>query len=219
MVPLIFGGVVEICKLCRFVAGRQVAPTRKTSTSIYDLGFTITTFCRTRYLENWMWTAQATDLWQHYSHDFYILILWWLRNSVGFTPSARRNGLPTDMRTTGMRAQSSTLKKKHRFVHVILARGPSHLVPFQFATSRCQPHDPLHLPRLADLIFFLRHFDRRMFSSKACFTGQSPGIGHDASHIYISGAPECVEEGAKSKPVSFWPQNAQKQDLFYWSPS
>ena len=44
---------LEICKLCRFVAGRQVdhtcvglAPTTvKTWTSIYDLGFTITTFC------------------------------------------------------------------------------------------------------------------------------------------------------------------------------
>ena len=33
-----------------------------------------------------MWTAQATDLWQHYFHDFSTLFFRWLRNSVGFTP-------------------------------------------------------------------------------------------------------------------------------------
>ena len=71
-------GVMEICRLCHFVAniaGAQVdqtcvglAPTTgKTWTSIYDLGFTITTPCRGQHLENSMWTAQATGLWQHYS--------------------------------------------------------------------------------------------------------------------------------------------------------
>ena len=42
-----------MCKLCRFVARGQVDPTGvglaiatgKTRTGIYDLGFTITTFC------------------------------------------------------------------------------------------------------------------------------------------------------------------------------
>ena len=31
------------------------------------------------------------------------------------------------------------------------------------------------------MCFFTRLFDRRIFSSKDCFSGQSPGIGHDAS--------------------------------------
>ena len=31
-------------------------------------------FARWQHLENWMWTAQATDLWQYYFHDFCTLI-------------------------------------------------------------------------------------------------------------------------------------------------
>jgi len=45
-------------------------------------------------------------------------------------------------------------------------------------------------------VFFpTRLFDRRMFSSKDCFTGQSPGIGHDASHLYTGGSRMCRGEG------------------------
>ena len=44
-------------------------------------------------------------------------------------------------------------------------------------------------------IFFTRLFDRRMFSSKDCFAGQSPGIGHDARHLYIGGPWMCRGEG------------------------
>ena len=46
-------------------------------------------------------------------------------------------------------------------------------------------------------IFFFstRLFDRRMFSSKDCFTGQSPGIGHDASHLYTGSSRMCRGEG------------------------
>ena len=45
------------------------------------------------------------------------------------------------------------------------------------------------------LFFFPRLFDRRTFSSKDCFTGQSPGIGHDASHLYTGGSRMCRGEG------------------------
>ena len=31
-------------------------------------------FARWQRLEHWMWTAQDTDLWQHYFHEFYTLI-------------------------------------------------------------------------------------------------------------------------------------------------
>ena len=41
------------------------------------------------------------------------------------------------------------------------------------------------------VFFSTRLFDRRMFSSKDCFTGQSPGIGHDASHLYTGGSRMC----------------------------
>ena len=47
--------------------------------------------------------------------------------------------------------------------------------------------------------FSTRLFDRRRFSSKDCFTGQSPGT---MLAIYIPAAPGCAEERAKSKPVS-----------------
>ena len=47
--------------------------------------------------------------------------------------------------------------------------------------------------------FSTRLFDRRSFSSKDCFTGQSPGT---MLAIYIPAAPGCAEERAKSKPVS-----------------
>ena len=43
--------------------------------------------------------------------------------------------------------------------------------------------------------FFPRRFVRRTFSSKDCFTGQSPGIGHDASHLYTGGSRMCRGEG------------------------
>ena len=36
--------------------------------------------------------------------------------------------------------------------------------------------------------------DRRMASSKDCLTGQSPGIGHDASHLYAGGSRMCIKE-------------------------
>jgi len=43
--------------------------------------------------------------------------------------------------------------------------------------------------------FFSTHlFDRRMFSSKDSFAGQSPGIGHDASHLYTGGKRMCKGE-------------------------
>ena len=35
-------------------------------------------FARWQRLENWMWTAQDTDLWQHYFHEFYTLIFQWI---------------------------------------------------------------------------------------------------------------------------------------------
>ena len=38
--------------------------------------------------------------------------------------------------------------------------------------------------------FSSRLFDRRLSSSKDCFTGQSPGIGHDGSHLYTGGPGE-----------------------------
>ena len=34
-----------------------------------------------------------------------------------------------------------------------------------------------------------------MFNSKGCFTGQSPGIGHNASHLYTGGSRMCRGEG------------------------
>ena len=34
-----------------------------------------------------------------------------------------------------------------------------------------------------------------MSSSKDCFAGQSPGIGHDASHLYTGGSRMCRGEG------------------------
>ena len=39
-----------------------------------------------------------------------------------------------------------------------------------------------------------RFFDRRMASSKDCLTGQSPGIGHDASHLYAGGSRMCIKQ-------------------------
>ena len=44
--------------------------------------------------------------------------------------------------------------------------------------------------------FFSTHlFHRRRFSSKDCFTGQFPGIGHDASHLYAGGSRMCRRKG------------------------
>ena len=43
--------------------------------------------------------------------------------------------------------------------------------------------------------FFSRLFDRRLFSSKDCFTGQSPGIGQDGSDLYTGGPRMCIGEG------------------------
>ena len=54
------------------------------------------------------------------------------------------------------------------------------------------------LSMIPDLRFFFfspRLFDRRTFSSKDCFTGQSPGMGHDASHLYTGGSRMCIGEG------------------------
>ena len=49
------------------------------------------------------------------------------------------------------------------------------------------------------LLFFFffssRLFDRRLSSSKDCFTGQSPGMGHDGSHLYTGGPRMCRGEG------------------------
>ena len=46
-------------------------------------------------------------------------------------------------------------------------------------------------------IFFFssRLFDRRMSSSNDCFTGPSPGIRHDGSHLYTGGPRMCIGEG------------------------
>ena len=59
------------------------------------------------------------------------------------------------------------------------------------------PAEPLHYyfnSMSAYLVIFLtRLFDRKMFSTKGCFTGPSPSIPR---------APGCTEESAKSKPVS-----------------
>ena len=43
--------------------------------------------------------------------------------------------------------------------------------------------------------FFPRLFDHRLSSSNDCFTGQSPGIGHDGSHLYTGGPRMCIGEG------------------------
>ena len=47
------------------------------------------------------------------------------------------------------------------------------------------------------MIFFFspRLFDRRTFSSKDCFTGRSPGIGHDASHLHTGSPRMCRGDG------------------------
>ena len=51
-----------------------------------------------------------------------------------------------------------------------------------------------HLPN--DLFFFSsRLFDSRMSSSNDCFTGESPGIGRDGSHLYTGGPRMCIGEG------------------------
>lgn len=34
-----------------------------------------------------------------------------------------------------------------------------------------------------------------MFGSKDCFTGESPGIGHEASHLHTGGSRMCAGEG------------------------
>ena len=39
----------------------------------------------------------------------------------------------------------------------------------------------------SERFFFFLLFDRRLSSSNDCFTGQSPGIGHDGSHLYTGG--------------------------------
>ena len=62
---------------------------------------------------------------------------------------------------------------------------PKTVIPWEFSGTF----------RLPPTRFFPRLFDRRMFSSKDCFTGQSPGIGHDASHLYTGGSRMCRGEG------------------------
>ena len=54
-----------------------------------------------------------------------------------------------------------------------------------------------HCSQDDDFVFpsFSRLFDRRTFSSKDGFTGQCPGIGHDASHLYAGGSRMCRGEG------------------------
>ena len=53
----------------------------------------------------------------------------------------------------------------------------------------------MHFVKSGVDFFFSRLFERRMFSSKDCFTGQPPGIGHDASHLHTGGARMCRGEG------------------------
>ena len=53
-------------------------------------------FGRWQHLEDWLVTAKAPDLWQHYLNDFGTFILKWLYSSVGFT-SCALNALPTGM--------------------------------------------------------------------------------------------------------------------------
>ena len=45
------------------------------------------------------------------------------------------------------------------------------------------------------VFFSSRLFDHRLSSSKDSFTGQSPGIGHDGSHLYTGGPRMCIGEG------------------------
>ena len=46
------------------------------------------------------------------------------------------------------------------------------------------------------IFFFSSHlFDRGMSSDDDCFTGQSPGIRHEASHLYTGGSRMCIGEG------------------------
>ena len=53
-----------------------LAPTTKENwTNIYDPGLAITTFCSMATFEDWIVTAQATDLWQHYLNEFCTFIL------------------------------------------------------------------------------------------------------------------------------------------------
>ena len=62
------------------------------------------------------------------------------------------------------------------------------------ATARTG-HSVIMVPNKIVCFFFSRLFDRRMFSSKDCLTGQYPRIGHDASHLYTSGSRMSIGEG------------------------
>ena len=67
------------------------------------------------------------------------------------------------------------------FVYAIY--GHTHVAIFLF--------QPITSPNA--LFFFPpRLFDRRLSSSNDCFTGQSPGIGHDGSHLYTGGPRMCI---------------------------
>ena len=78
-------------------------------------------FGRWQHLEDWLVTAQATDLWQHYLNDFGTFILRWLYASVGFT-SCALNGLPT-----GMQAQSpKKVCSAHFFSHSLASGTHGH---------------------------------------------------------------------------------------------
>ena len=97
-----------------FVAWRQVDQTcvawdpqqRRIGRTFMTWDSPLQHFGRWQHLEDWLLTAQATDLWQHYLNDFCTFVLRWLYSSVGFT-SCALNGLPT-----GMQAQSQSQKKK-----------------------------------------------------------------------------------------------------------
>ena len=89
---------------CILSAGANGKSTLDNIDNIYHLQAASNVFfCHTKskvarwqHVEDWIVTTQATDLWQHYLNEFWILILTWLCINVGFTPRAL-NALPTDM--------------------------------------------------------------------------------------------------------------------------
>ena len=82
----------------------------------------------------------------------------------------------------------------HRTIHHIdlHARG---MKLFMIGMESC---DQLHWNMVWGVLFYFLSpdlFDRRLFVNTDCFTGQSPGIWHDADHLYAGGLRMCMGEG------------------------
>ena len=73
----------------------------------------------------------------------------------------------------------------------------------------CHSNDAEYHAKVRSMFFFSRLFHRKMFSSKDCFTGHSPGMGHDASHLYTGGSWMCrgggqVQAGLLRRGLEVW---------------